>query len=122
MARMAGLVVPGLPHHVTQRGVRSINIFDDDDAGRLYLELMCEHGERTGLRFLAWRLNANHVHLIVVPGEENSLARGIGDAHKSYTRARNFSEGVRGMTRSWPTATGISWGWWMSGRRCSGMV
>ena len=88
--------MPGLPHHVTQRGVRSINIFDDDDDRRLYLELMCEHGERMGLRFLAWCLMSNHVHLIVVPEEENSLARGIGDAHKSYTRAKNFSSGVRG--------------------------
>jgi len=27
---MPRLVVPGLPHHLTQRGVRSIDIFRDD--------------------------------------------------------------------------------------------
>ena len=31
MARIARLVVPGHPQHVTQRGVRSIAIFRDDD-------------------------------------------------------------------------------------------
>ncbi len=45
MARMARLVVPGLPHHVTQRGVRSMDVFDvvnDDEDRRLYLPLMDE--------------------------------------------------------------------------------
>jgi len=96
MARMARLVVPGLPHHVTQRGVRSIDIFDNDEDRRLYLRLMREHGARTGVRFLAWCLMTNHVHLIVVPSEEDSLARGIGEAHRLYTREKNFRAGVRG--------------------------
>ena len=88
--------MPGLPHHVRQRGVRSIDIFGDDEDRELYLTLMREHGERTGLRFLAWCLMSNHVHLIVIPKEENSLARGIGEAHKAYTRAWNVRAGVRG--------------------------
>jgi hypothetical protein len=30
MARISRVVASGYPHHVTQRGVRSIPIFDDD--------------------------------------------------------------------------------------------
>jgi putative transposase len=96
MARMARLVAPGLPHHVTQRGVRSMDVFDDDEDRGLYLALMRDQGGRSGLRFLAWCLMSNHVHLVVVPEEEDSLARGVGEAHRRYTREKNSRAGVRG--------------------------
>jgi putative transposase len=38
----------------------------------------------------------NHVHLIAVPEREDSLARAIGEAHRRYTRMKNFAAGVRG--------------------------
>ena len=38
----------------------------------------------------------NHVHLIVVPGEESVLSRAIGEAHRRYTRHVNLREKWRG--------------------------
>jgi putative transposase len=38
----------------------------------------------------------NHVHFIVIPPDSTSLARAFGEAHRRYTRMRNFQEGVRG--------------------------
>jgi putative transposase len=38
----------------------------------------------------------NHVHLVMVPKDEKGLARAIAEAHKRYSRMRNFAEGVRG--------------------------
>jgi len=96
MTRIARVVVPGLPHHVTQRGVRSVSIFTDDSDRELYLQLVAEQAERHGVEFLAWCLMSNHVHLVAVPRSEESLARAVGEAHRLYTRARNFREGVRG--------------------------
>jgi len=96
MPRMPRLVVPGLPHHLTQRGVRSIDIFRDDADRFAYLDHLRTEGERWGVEFLAWCLMTNHVHLIVIPEREDSLARGIGEAHKRYTRAINFRSGLRG--------------------------
>lgn len=96
MARFARLVVPGYPHHITQRGVRSMNIFASDDDRRAYLTFMAEESERFGVTFLAWCLMTNHVHLIAQPGDSDSLARAIGEAHRRYSRMKNFSEGVRG--------------------------
>jgi REP-associated tyrosine transposase len=96
MARLSRLVIPGYPHHVTQRGVRSIDIFSSDDDRHAYLQLMAEEAERSGVSFLAWCLMDNHVHLIVIPEEETSLARAIGEAHRRYTRMKNFADGVRG--------------------------
>jgi putative transposase len=73
MARISRVVVPGLPHHVTQHGVRSVRIFTRDSDRRAYLALMREQGERFGLSFLAWCLMSNHVHLVAVPKREESL-------------------------------------------------
>ncbi len=36
LARLAGLVVPGLPHHVTQRGNRRGQTFFEDGDYKLY--------------------------------------------------------------------------------------
>jgi putative transposase len=93
---MSRIVIPGLPHHVTQRGVRSIAIFRDDEDRELYLSLLCAQAKRWGLRFEGWCLMTNHVHLVVIPEKADALARGLGEAHRLYTRARNFREGVRG--------------------------
>jgi len=96
MARIARVVVPGLPHHVVQRGVRSMPVFFSDDDRREYLELLAVSAERFGLEFWAWCLMTNHLHLLVVPKKPESLAKGLGDAHRRYTRMVNFREGVRG--------------------------
>lgn len=76
--------------------MRSIPIFDHDEDRELYLSLLHEHADRQGVRFHAWCLMTNHVHLVAVPEREDSLARGIGEAHRLYTRAKNFRDGVRG--------------------------
>ena len=44
----------------------------------------------------AYCLMPNHVHLIAVPESEESLAGGIGEAHRRYTRMINFRENWRG--------------------------
>jgi putative transposase len=96
MARMARVVLPGLPHHVVQRGVRSMVVFRTDEDRAEYLRLLREQGGRFGLSFQAYCLMANHVHLVVVPHQLESLARGIGEAHRRYTRGVNGREGVTG--------------------------
>jgi putative transposase len=40
MARIARLVVPGIPHHVTQRGNRRDTTFFEDGDYRLYRDLL----------------------------------------------------------------------------------
>ena len=96
MPRMSRLIVPGFPHHVTQRGVRSMDIFPDDDARLAYLQFLSEEAGRSGVQFLSWCLMTKHVHFIAIPNDSPSLARAFGEAHRRYTRMRNFEEGVRG--------------------------
>ena len=40
MARMGRRVIPGIPHHVTQRGVRRMEVFQHEDDYRVYLDLI----------------------------------------------------------------------------------
>jgi len=96
MARIARVVLPGIPHHVVQRGVRSQRLFFGDPDRGEYLRLLAERGRRHGLLYVAWCLMPNHVHLIVIPKTETSLAKGIGEAHKAYTRRINFRQAARG--------------------------
>ena len=96
MGRISRVVLPGRPHHVTQRGVRSLAVFRGDKDRRLYLRLLAEQAEAHGLRFLSWCLMTNHVHLIVVPPAPDALARAIGKAHRRYTSWANRREGLVG--------------------------
>ncbi len=96
MARISRIVVPDYPHHVTQRGVRSMDVFDSDEDRRIYLSFLSEEANRSGLVIPAWCLMTNHVHFIAVPHTETSLARGFGEAHRRYTRMKNFAQKVRG--------------------------
>jgi len=96
MARLARVVLPGFPHHVLQRGVRSLAIFRADADRQAYLHLLATFTARHGVQVWAWCLMTNHVHLILVPAQEASLAQAIGETHRRYTRAVNFREGVRG--------------------------
>jgi putative transposase len=97
MARLARVVVPNYFHHVTQRGVRSMNIFASDDDRIKYLNLLKEYGKKYGLIFVAYCLMDNHVHLIVIPKTEHSLADALGETHKQYTRLFNLRCRVKGF-------------------------
>ncbi|MGI8942640.1 MAG: transposase [Qipengyuania sp.] len=96
MARLPRLVLPGVPHHVTQRGNRRLPIFFSDDDRRAYIDLIAEGARASGTRCLAWCLMDNHLHLILVPSQDDGLRAMLGEAHRRYTRRINFREGWRG--------------------------
>lgn len=89
MARLARVVAPGVPHHVTQRGNHGEKTFFGSDDYAAYLELMGEWCGRAGVAVWAYCLMPNHLHLIAVPAEAQSLRRGIGEAHRRYSRRVN---------------------------------
>ena len=55
MARIARFVVPGLPHHVTQRGNRRERVFFGDDDYVLYRDLLADQCRITELRITGLR-------------------------------------------------------------------
>jgi len=88
--------MPGVPHHVTQRGNRRMETFFCDEDYQAYLDLMAERCRHWGVEVWAYCLMPNHVHLIAVPATADGLARAIGEAHRRYTRRINFRENWRG--------------------------
>jgi REP-associated tyrosine transposase len=96
MARIARVVAPGLPHHVTQRGNRRLQTFFGDDDYQAYLELMSEWCAKYKVQVWAYCLMPNHVHLVAVPETKAGLNLAIGEAHRRYTRRVNIREGWRG--------------------------
>ena len=96
MARIARVIAPGFPHHVTQRGNRRQQSFFGDEDYRAYVDLLREECQAHGVLIWGWCLMPNHLHLIAVPATEAGLRLAIGKTHRHYTRRVNFREGWRG--------------------------
>lgn len=79
MARLARIVVPGLPHHVTQRGNRREPIFFEDGDHEIYLDLLAQQTLKAGVAVWAYCLMPNHVHLILKPTRADDLGRAVGE-------------------------------------------
>ena len=89
MARLARIVVPGVAHHVTQRGNRREPIFFEPGDQEVYRDLLAEQAARAHVAIWAYCLMPNHVHLVAVPADESGLGRAIGEAHRRYTNFIN---------------------------------
>jgi hypothetical protein len=54
MPRKARIVVPGVPHHVTQRGTDRQTVFRAQRDRQVYLDLLAEQSRLAGVRVLAY--------------------------------------------------------------------
>ncbi len=96
MARIARVTAAGIPHHITQRGNRRMPTFFRDEDYQAYIELMREWCMKYHVEIWAYCLMPNHVHLIAVPESDDGLRRGIGEAHRRYSRMINHRENWQG--------------------------
>ncbi len=96
MSRRARVVVPGLPHHVTQRGNRKLPTFFTDEDKREYLRILKDQTLRYGVKIWAYSLMENHVHFLAIPESTDSLSKAFGQTHWHYTRRINFREDWKG--------------------------
>ncbi|HET7802603.1 MAG TPA: transposase [Pseudolabrys sp.] len=85
MARIGRIVIPGLPHHVTQRGNRRERVFFESGDFALYRDLLAERCAKAGVEVWCYCLMPNHVHLILVPHIADGLSRALGETHRRYT-------------------------------------
>ncbi len=84
MSRLARVVIPGLPHHVTQRGNGGARTFFGDDDYALYRDLLASSCAAADVEIWAWCLMPNHVHLILVPSDADGLRRALAPVHRRY--------------------------------------
>ena len=84
MARKARIVVPGAPHHVTQRGNRRQRIFFSQEDYAYYLGRLVERSAKYAVAVLAFCLMPNHVHMVMVPETRQALAKLLKELHADY--------------------------------------
>ncbi len=96
MPRLARTVCARVPHHITQRGNRREKVFFTDDDRRAYLGWLKEYAEKYEVDILAYCLMTNHIHLVAVPGTEDSLQQALKPLHMRYAQRINRARGWKG--------------------------
>jgi putative transposase len=89
MPRIARIVIPGIPHHVTHRGNNGQKIFRHDEDYEIYLNYLRHYAKIFGLRIIGFCLMPNHVHMIVIPQFEYSIAKAVGISHMKFSQHMN---------------------------------
>jgi putative transposase len=96
LPRLARIVVPGAPHHVTQRGNRRERVFFGPDDYRLYRSILARAAAEATTEVWAYCLMPNHVHLILTPADADGLRATLAEAHRRYTTFINNRHGWTG--------------------------
>ena len=96
MSRIARVVVPGSPHHITHRGIRRSDVFWEDADRLRYLDLFRSSCKEFLLRIWAFCLMSNHVHYVAVPEEPDSIAKVFHSSHGKYGEYFNEKYGLTG--------------------------
>jgi putative transposase len=96
MARLARVVIPGLAHHITQRGNGRQRVFFSDADCALYLRLLRDASALARVTCLAFCLMPNHVHLILVPESTDGLRECLSTVHRAYAGRLNARRQLTG--------------------------
>lgn len=90
MARLPRFVIPGQPQHVILRGNNRTEIFRADADYRFYLEKLQFACDKHGCDIHAYVLMTNHVHLLIMPSEEQSLPKAMQMLGRYYVQYYNY--------------------------------
>ncbi|MDX1351640.1 MAG: transposase [Thiomicrorhabdus sp.] len=96
MPRTARLVVPNVPHHVTQRGNRREQVFFTDADYEFYLDRLSFYCKKHQVELWAYCLMPNHIHLILLPVSEDGLQKVLKPLHMVYRQYINKQKGWTG--------------------------
>lgn len=97
MARTTRLVVPGLPHHLIQRGNNRQAIFVDDEDRRQLLQVLREAALASQVLIHAYALMDNHFHLLATPTTETALStlmQSVGRRYVAWFNRRHQRTGT----------------------------
>lgn len=96
MARLARIVLPGYPHHVTQRGNRRQETFFCNDDYDFYLDLAFRFAREFSVKIEAYCLMPNHTHMILLPSNKTGMTNMVSNLHRWYTNTINQRNKWRG--------------------------
>ena len=96
MPRQARIVIPNIPHHITQRGNRRQNIFFSSYDRSFFLELLKHYSEKFSIDVIAYCLMTNHIHVVAVPGSSDSFHLAFKSIFRRYGSFKNTVAGWTG--------------------------
>ena len=96
MPRLARVVIPDTPYHVTQRGNRREDVFFCDEDREFYLALLKEYCQKYAVDVWAYCLMTNHIHLILRPSDSDGLQKVLKPLHMRYAQYINKKKGWKG--------------------------
>jgi putative transposase len=96
MARIARIVIPGCPHHVTQRGNHRQRVFHSDSERDFYLSLLRKYNTLYHTEMPGYALMTNHTHEALVPATKDSLSDGVGRLHNDFARWQHIQRNLTG--------------------------
>ena len=109
MTRIARVVLPGVPHHVTQRGNRRERVFFSDEDYALYRDWLAESCARFGVEVWAYCQMPNHAHLILAPGFWFSEIDFTAAMLREAMGSGNLRKGVDGRVAVIPKRVRVAW-------------
>lgn len=99
MPRRRRAIIPGVPHHVTQRAAHGRYIIESDDSKAILIDLLAQWANRTGVLVGGFVLMNNHFHMCLTPPSEDALSLMIGRATAFLSRWINV--GLRDVGPNW---------------------
>jgi putative transposase len=89
MPKPVRVVIPGVPHHVTQRDSRRMKTFFEESDYAGYKALLAASCRNAAVAVWGYCLMPNHVHLILVPQTVDGLRRVLARANKAHAERIN---------------------------------
>lgn len=99
MPRIARVILPQYPHHITQRGTNKMTIFHDDEDRLYFLHRLSEFARKTETNIWAYCLMDNHFHLLLDPTGAESLMKCLHGTTFRY--AQYFNQKHNRSGRLW---------------------
>jgi putative transposase len=94
--RRPRLELPGVPLHITHRGVNRAATFLDDEDCAAYLQALAFASSEHGVEVHAYVLMSNHVHLLVGATQAGAVSRMMQSVGRRYVRRFNARHGRTG--------------------------
>jgi putative transposase len=85
MPRAARIIIPGSPHHVTQKGIFENPVFFTDNDRSYYLENLKFQCEKHRVKVLSYFLMTNHVHFVMIPSTEDGMSHVMRRIQAKYS-------------------------------------
>jgi putative transposase len=96
MSRIARIIGAGYPHHIVQRGNNREKVFLDREDYQRYLSFVSRYSEEKEAAIFAYCLMPNHIHLLVRPSAEETLAKMMQGITLCYSKYFNGENGRTG--------------------------